>query len=209
MGLRLDVERAYTTAEEIVQRAKELKNFVRLDMEDSSLTQATIDIYWRLRANHDNVGVVLQAYLYRTTDDIEKLIARGGSVRLCKGAYKEPPHLAMQSMPAIRQNFANLTDRLLAAVHQGSEVYPAIATHDDLLIDHAIRAAERFKIGPDRFEFQMLYGLRRKLALQLVKRGFKVRAYVPFGTQWAPYFYRRLRERKENWLFVLGNLFRD
>lgn len=185
----------------ILQVARDVEGFVRLDMEGSALTQDTIEIFHELRKSHDNVGIVLQAYLYRTRDDIEETIRRGDRVRLCKGAYREPSSIALQDMTAIRASFKEAAHLLL---EKGN--CPAIATHDEELIRDTIDYARKQGIEASRFEFQMLYGLRPKRWASLVEEGFGVRIYVPYGTHWVPYFYRRLRERKENVFFVLKNL---
>ncbi len=185
----------------ILDVATEVGGFVRLDMEGSSLTQDTIEIFHELRKRYDNVGIVLQAYLHRTLDDIREAISRGDRVRLCKGAYREPPEIAIQDMPGIRRNFEEGARLLLA---KGDS--PAIATHDEELVRSTIDHVREQGIDASRFEFQMLYGLRPRRWASLVADGFNVRVYVPYGTHWFPYFYRRLRERKENVLFVVKNL---
>jgi proline dehydrogenase len=185
----------------ILDVAKETDGFVRLDMEGSDLTQDTIEIFHELRKRYDNVGIVLQAYLHRTLDDVREAIRRGDRVRLCKGAYREPPDRALQDMGEIRANFKEAARLLLA----GGD-YPAIATHDEELIRDTIDHVRAQGIDASRFEFQMLYGLRPRRWDSLVADGFNMRVYVPYGTHWIPYFYRRLRERKENVLFVLKSL---
>jgi proline dehydrogenase len=187
----------------ILDVAKEMGGFVRLDMEGSKLTEDTLQIFHALRKRHDNVGIVLQAYLHRTPEDVREAVARGDRVRLCKGAYREPAGVALQDMGRIRDAFKACAHELL---DRGA--YPAIATHDEELITDAIAHAKAGGIAATRFEFQMLYGLRRGRWETLVRDGWGVRIYVPFGTHWMPYFYRRLRERRENLLFVLRNLFR-
>ncbi len=187
----------------ILDVAREVGGFVRLDMEGSKLTQDTIEIFHALRKSHENVGIVLQAALHRTPDDVKEAVRRGDRVRLCKGAYKEPPEVALQDMSQIREAFKGCAHQLLDAGPR-----PAIATHDEELIADTIAHAKARTIAPSRLEFQMLYGLRRRRWETLVRDGYSVRIYVPFGTHWIPYFYRRLRERRENVLFVLRNLFR-
>jgi proline dehydrogenase len=187
---------------EILDVAREVGGFVRLDMEGSKLTQDTIDVFHALRKGYDNVGIVLQAALHRTPDDVKEAVRRGDRVRLCKGAYKEPPAVALQDMAEIRARFMACATTLLA---RGT--HPAIATHDEALIGETIAHARAQGIPASRFEFQMLYGLRKGRWSELVGDGFGLRIYVPFGTHWIPYFYRRLRERRENVLFVLRNLF--
>jgi len=186
----------------VLDVAKEGGGFVRLDMEGSKLTQDTLDIFHELRRRHDNVGIVLQAALHRTRDDVKEAVRRGDRVRLCKGAYKEPPEVALQDMGQIREAFKGCAHQLLDAGPR-----PAMATHDEELIADTIAYAKTRSIAASRFEFQMLYGLRKGRWDALVREGYNVRIYVPFGTHWIPYFYRRLRERKENVLFVFRNLF--
>jgi proline dehydrogenase len=149
------------------------------------------------------VGVVIQACLHRSEQDVRRLIELGARVRLCKGAYKEPPSLAVQTMAAVRQNFMCLASLLLS---QGK--HPAIATHDDVLISWTKNYIAEQQIPKDGFEFQMLYGIRSETQRQMAAQGYSMRVYVPFGTHWLPYFYRRMRERKENVAFVLKHLFR-
>jgi proline dehydrogenase len=185
----------------ILDVAREVGGFVRLDMEGSKLTADTIAIFHELRKRYDNVGCVLQAYLHRTPGDVREAAARRDRVRLCKGAYREPPAVALQSMDEIRRAYRECAHLLLEKGH-----YPAIATHDESLIQDTIDFARERGIEPSRFEFQMLYGLRKRRWSELVAAGYNVRIYVPYGTHWFPYFYRRLRERKENVLFVLKNV---
>jgi proline dehydrogenase len=175
--------------------------FVRIDMEGSRHTQRTIDLFRELRKSYDNVGIVLQAYLHRTRADVEEAVARGDRVRLCKGAYKEPPEIAWQEMDDIRKSFKECAHLLL---DKGR--YPAIATHDEGLVQYVLAYVAEKRIPSHRFEFQMLYGLRPSRWAELVKAGHNMRVYVPYGTHWFPYFYRRLRERKENVFFVLKSL---
>ncbi len=203
MGQRISRELCLKNVASILDCARAVGGFVRLDMEGSDLTQDTIESFQLLRRDYDNVGIVLQAALHRTPDDVAEAVRRGDRVRLCKGAYREPPQVALQDMAAIRRQYLACAHRLLEG---GS--YPAIATHDETLIGDTIAHARAQGIAASRFEFQMLYGLRRRRWEELVAAGYNVRIYVPFGTHWIPYFYRRLRERKENVLFVLRNLFR-
>jgi proline dehydrogenase len=203
MGQQISRELCLENVSSILDVAKEVDGFVRLDMEGSKLTQDTLDVFQALRKHHDNVGIVLQASLHRTLDDVKEAIRRGDRVRLCKGAYREPPDVALQDMAKIREAYKACAHQLLDA---GS--YPAVATHDEELIADTIAYVKARQIAPARFEFQMLYGLRQRRWQGLVAEGFNMRVYVPFGTHWIPYFYRRLRERKENVLFVLRNLFR-
>jgi proline dehydrogenase len=177
--------------------------FVRVDMEGSAVVDATLRVVERVRAAHPNVGPVLQAYLKRTPVDLERAIGLGLRVRLCKGAYNEPAEIAHKAMPVIRETYLRMAESLLS---RGT--YPAIATHDVRIISAVKAYAARHRIPSDAFEFQMLYGIRPEVQRRLVADGFRVRIYVPYGTHWAGYFYRRIMERRENALFVLGSLLR-
>jgi proline dehydrogenase len=200
-GLEISEEFCRENVAHLLDTARAVGGFVRIDMEGSKHTQRTLDLFHRLRETYDNVGIVLQAYLHRTPGDVEQAIARGDRVRLCKGAYKEPPEIAHQDMDHIRKAFRELAHQLL---DHGN--YAAIATHDEILIRDTLGYAAVQKIPEGRFEFQMLYGLRPRRWDELVAAGHRVRIYVPYGTHWFPYFYRRLRERRENIYFVLRNL---
>jgi len=201
-GLDISGEFCRENVASLLDTAREVGGFVRIDMEGSKHTQRTLDLFRRLRETYDNVGIVLQAYLHRTPADVKEAIARGDRVRLCKGAYKEPPEVAHQDMEHIRKAYRELAHQLL---DHGN--HPAIATHDEILVRDTLGYASVQKIPSDRFEFQMLYGLRPRRWDELVAAGHRVRIYVPYGTHWFPYFYRRLRERRENIYFVLRNLF--
>jgi len=201
MGLEISEQFCLELTAGILNVAREVKGFVRIDMEGSKHTQVTLAAFQRLRKDYDNVGIVLQAYLRRTEDDLRQALERGDRVRLCKGAYKEPASIAWTDMDDIRANFRKCCHLLL---DRGN--YPAIATHDESLVRDALSYAAERKIPGSRFEFQMLYGLRPKRWEELVRAGHNMRVYVPYGTHWFPYFYRRLRERKENIFFVLRNL---
>ncbi len=203
MGLDLGDDFCFTNVSRIVEKAKKLNNFVRIDMEGSQYTQRTLDITYRLFEKYKNVGVVIQAMLIRSENDIRELNKRGIRVRLCKGAYKEPESVAFQKKEQVNENYVKLMKMLLM---EGN--YPGIATHDEKIIEECKRFVSENKIDHSRFEFQMLYGIRRDLQVSLVKEGFNMRVYVPYGKQWFPYFYRRLRERKENVFFVLKNFFK-
>jgi proline dehydrogenase len=206
MGLEQSPELAGSIAENLVQHARSTQNFVRIDMEDSRLTQDTLDIVRRVHSHaglRGAVGVVIQAYLYRSQADIEQLLADGIRVRLCKGAYNEPPEVAFPRKAEVDTNFFKLAKMLV-----DSPVYHALATHDETLIDKISAYAAQAAIDPGHFEFQMLYGVRRDLQRKLVSQGYKVRVYVPFGSQWYPYFMRRLAERPANVLFMAKNYFR-
>jgi proline dehydrogenase len=203
MGLLVDEEFALRNLLDVMERARENPDpFVRIDMEGSSLLEATLRVFERAFAGHRNVGPVLQAYLKRTAGDVARAIELGARVRLCKGAYKEPPAIAYQEMPEIRERYLELAKALLA---QGT--YPGIATHDRRLIAAVKDFVAQRQIGSDRFEFQMLYGCRPKVQRQIVAEGYRLRVYVPFGTHWAGYFYRRVLERRENALFALSSVF--
>ena len=201
MGLDISEDFCLELTAGILDTAREVGGFVRIDMEGSKHTQRTIDAFHRLRRTHENVGIVLQAYLHRTEDDVKEAVARGDRVRICKGAYKEPPETAWTKMDDIRASFRRCAHLLL---ERGN--YPAVATHDEGLIRDAIAYAREKGVARDRYEFQMLYGLRPRRWDELVRDGHNVRIYVPYGTHWFPYFYRRLRERRENVLFVLKSL---
>ena len=203
MGQQISRELCLENVSQILDVARETGGFVRLDMEGSKLTESTIAVFQELRKRYDNVGIVLQAYLHRTSDDVKEAVRRQDRVRLCKGAYREPAAVAIQDMAEIRKAFSACAHELLA---KGN--YPAIATHDEELVGDTIAYTRAQAIAPKRFEFQMLYGLRPRRWDELVAAGFGMRVYVPFGTHWVPYFYRRLRERRENLLFVFRNLFR-
>jgi len=201
LGLEISPDFCLENVASLLAVAREVGGFVRVDMEGSKHTQRTLDVFHELRRRYDNVGIVLQAYLRRTPADVKEAIARGDRVRLCKGAYKEPPEVALQEMDDIRAAYRALAHEL---VDKGN--HPAIATHDESLIRDVLEHAARGQVAAGRFEFQMLYGLRPRRWDELVAAGHRVRVYVPYGTHWFPYFYRRLRERKENVLFVLRSL---
>ncbi|MGH3013304.1 MAG: proline dehydrogenase family protein, partial [Gaiellaceae bacterium] len=190
LGLDIDEELAYENVERLVDRAAELGNFIRIDMEYSALVDPTLRIYRRLReAGHDNVGTVLQSYLYRTQDDLESLLSLQPNLRLVKGAYLEPESVAYPKKEDVDDVYLRLVQRSLTG---GG--YTAIATHDERMIEHALAFAEREGVGRDRFELQMLYGVRPQLQLDLAARGYKVLVATPFGPEWFPFFTRRLAE---------------
>lgn len=203
LGLDVDTALCGRVLRRILDRASPM--FVRIDMESSAHTDATLDLFEALWAEgRRSVGVVIQAYLHRSPRDLERVLALGARVRLVKGAYDEPPSVAYPRKADVDAAFARLADTLL---RRGN--YPAIATHDERLIDHVCRTAEAAGVGSDRFEFQMLYGIRRDLQAALRRRGYRVRVYVPFGEEWYPYFMRRLAERPANVGFVLRSLLRE
>lgn len=205
MGLEISPDLAESIALNLTQHAQSAGSFVRIDMEDSSLTRVTLDIVRRVHARpnlRESIGVVIQAYLYRSQADVEQLIADGIRVRLCKGAYKEPPEVAFPRKADVDANFVKLSQMLLA-----SPQYHGIATHDPNMVAAVKSFVQEHKIDPSRFEFQMLYGIKRDLQRSLVREGYNVRVYVPFGTDWYPYFMRRLAERPANVLFLARNFF--
>jgi proline dehydrogenase len=204
-GLGLDQELAYKNARRVVVDAKQRGNFVRVDMEGSDVTQATIDIFKRLRAEFDvnDVGIVLQSYLRRTYDDAKELVKLPARIRICKGAYSEPPEVAFPDKKDVDDNYVKVMQLLLS-----SGVYHGIATHDPKMIDATIDFATKEGIGKEKFEFQMLYGIRRDLQRQLARDGYNMRVYVPYGKHWYPYFMRRLGERPANIWFVMKNIFK-
>ena len=206
MGLDVDEAMAYQIASGVVEHAARNSSFVRIDMEGSAYTQRTLDFVHRLHAEPENagrVGAVVQAYLYRSEKDVEGLLAGRIRIRLCKGAYKEPPEIAFPKKPDVDANYLKLMRMLLK-----SGVYHGIATHDEKMIRGTIEFARKEKIAASAFEFQMLYGVRRDLQQKLVKEGWRCRVYIPFGTEWYPYLMRRLAERPANAIFILKNLFR-
>jgi proline dehydrogenase len=202
MGLLIDEGFALDNLTRILHFAQRNADpFVRIDMEGSAVTQITLDLFERAYAQDKNVGIVLQAYLKRTPADVARMIELGARVRLCKGAYSEPAEIALKEMSEIRRQYLSLAKDLL---DRGN--YPAIATHDRELIE-AIRAYVRERgIARDRFEFQMLYGIRPQLQRELVADGYRMRIYVPYGTHWAGYFFRRVMERRENAIFALSSM---
>ncbi len=204
LGQKIDESFCLDNLHELLTVAKENGTFVRLDMEGTDVTESTVSIFERVFPEYrENVGIVLQAYLKRTGDDVARMCDLGARVRLCKGAYKEPPSLAHQDMPSIRDHYLEHMETLIS---KGN--YPGIATHDDILIDATKSYVRERSIASDRFEFQMLYGIRAETQHDIASEGFGMRVYIPFGDMWYPYFSRRLRERKENVWFILMNMFR-
>ena len=201
-GLDIDPELAYKNARAVVEDAARRSNFVRVDMEGSNVTQLTIDIFKRLRAEFglNDVGIVMQSYLRRTVDDVTELLKIPARIRICKGAYNEGPEVAFPDKKDTDDNYVRIMKMLLS-----SGVYHGIATHDPKMINATVDFAQREGIGKDSFEFQMLYGIRRDLQEQLSRDGFRMRVYVPYGKHWYPYFMRRLAERPANIWFVLKN----
>ncbi|AXI99604.1 L-proline dehydrogenase [Cyclonatronum proteinivorum] len=204
--LGLDIDRDYCRDNlfKLLDAAVKYDQFIRIDMEGTDYTQLTIDLFKEaFRKYGKHVGIVIQAYLHRTKDDIDELSALGADIRLCKGAYNEPERLALQKMDAIREAYKEYLKVLF-----DKTVYPRIATHDDKLISWVKEYTQQKGIGQSRFEFQMLYGMRLDTCKSLAAEGYNVRVYVPYGTMWFPYFTRRLKERKENIWFVLSTMFK-
>ncbi|MBV8631795.1 MAG: proline dehydrogenase family protein [Silvibacterium sp.] len=204
MGMDLGHELAREIVSGLVDHAVAAKTFVRVDMEGSEYTQPTIDLVRNLHAipaNRGSVGIVIQAYLRRSEQDIAGLLADGIRIRLCKGAYKEPPSIAFPEKADVDANFVKLTEMLLT-----SGIYHGIATHDEAMVEATKRIVRERGIERKSFEFQMLYGVRRDLQRALVAEGYNVRVYVPFGAEWYPYFMRRLAERPANVLFIAKNM---
>jgi proline dehydrogenase len=206
MGLDVSESLAHELVSGLVAKAASLRSFVRVDMEGSPYTQRTLDFVHALHRVPENrgvVGTVIQSYLYRSESDVQKLLADGIRIRLCKGAYKEPADIAFQKKSDVDANYVKLMKILLK-----SGIYHGLATHDERIINQAKTFARSEGIAPDAFEFQMLYGIRRDLQQQLVREGWRMRVYIPFGTEWHSYFMRRLAERPANVFFVARNLFR-
>ena len=205
LGLDYGEELAYRNVERLVRKAAALGNFIRIDMEESQWVEPTLRIYRRLReAGHDNVGTVLQAYLLQTEHDLESLLDLRPNLRIVKGAYLEPETIAYPAKDDTDRAYARLVEKML---HGCSFV--AVATHDERLIEHTIEIANRDEIARERFQFQMLYGVRPQLQLDLVRRGYSVLVATPYGPGWYPYLMRRLAERPANLLFIVKNLFKQ
>jgi proline dehydrogenase len=203
LGLDISTEFCEGQLLSIVERAASYGNFLRVDMEGSLYTARTIDVVKRVRSQNAAVGTVIQAYLYRSEQDVQDLLAYGCRIRLCKGAYKEPPEVAFPKKPDVDANYVKLMEMLLP-----SRIYHGIATHDPRMIAATIRCAAEKKISKNDFEFQMLYGVRTDLQRQLVRDGFRLRIYIPYGQDWFPYLMRRLAERPANLAFLARNFFR-
>ena len=201
LGLDLDENLCRELLQTIAARAAQFGNFVRVDMEASAYTQRTVDIVKSVRANYECVGTVLQAYLYRTESDLQSLLHAGCRIRVCKGAYNEPTEVAFEKKSDVDANYIRLMKRLL-----GGGLHHAIATHDPAMIRATREFVAEQGLDARQFEFQMLYGIRTDLQKQLVREGFRLRVYIPFGADWFPYFMRRLAERPANLKFLLRNL---
>jgi len=204
LGQKIDEAFCIDNLHEVLTEAKQTGTFVRLDMEGTDITESTMSIFEKVYPDYrDHVGVVLQAYLKRTKEDIDRMCELQARVRLCKGAYSEPASVAWQDMPTIRDRFLEYMETLITKGR-----FPGIATHDDLLINATKAFVAERGISKDRFEFQMLYGLRSDTQRDIAGEGYGMRVYVPYGDQWFPYYSRRLRERKENVWFILSTMFK-
>jgi proline dehydrogenase len=206
VGLDFGDDFCCDTMRAIIQTAKSLGNTVEIDIEGSEYTERTLTVYHCLLDDHQNLRLALQAYLFRTEQDLRGLIDRGSSVRLCKGAYEEPPTIAWKKKPEVDASFARLMDLMLSEQARENGFYAGLATHDHNLILRAEREVARQGISKDSFEFQMLNGVRRDWQLRLAADGYRLRVYVPYGTQWYPYFMRRLAERPANLLLMIRAL---
>lgn len=206
MGLDVSEELCIANMQDILERAREHETFVRIDMEGSDYTQTTLDIFYQrlFPSYRGNVGIVLQSYMYRCLSDVQEANAAGARVRICKGAYKEPASVAYPDKKDVDDSYLRSMRALLLDGH-----YPGIATHDERMIRETRRFARDNQIASNRFEFQMLYGVRRDLQDKLIREGYRVRVYVPFGTQWYPYLMRRLAERPANVAFITGNVLKE
>lgn len=202
LGLAIDEDFCYFQLKEIVEKAKSYNNFVRIDMEDSSLTDKTIKLFDRINKDFDNVGIVLQAYLKRTADDVDKLNPQNTNYRLCKGIYVEPEKIAYKDRKKVQDNFIELMSKIIS---NGN--YVGIATHDEVLVDAAYNYVTENKIDKDKFEFQMLYGVREELRNKISADGYRLRVYVPFGEHWYHYSVRRLQENPTLAWYITKSLF--
>ena len=208
MGLDLEADICLENLRRILFHARQSGIFVRIDMEGSPYTQRTLDAYDLLRREgFDNIGVVIQAYLYRSEGDVRRLAAQGARIRICKGAYREPAEIAFPQKHAVDENYKKLAAIMWEPEALATGAVAALATHDENVIQWAIDETNRRGIRKDQFEFQMLYGIRRERQDQLARAGYRFRVYVPYGAQWYPYFMRRLAERPANALFLLRSLF--
>ena len=210
LGLGIHRDIAVENLLQLLGRAKLYNNKIRIDMEESELVDITLEVFRSVREDHgfDNVGIVIQSYLYRSEQDVRKLVEDGAWVRLCKGAYAEPPEVAFPQKRDTDTNFVKLTQLMLSDEARENGVYLGVATHDDAMIQATLDYARLEHIAAQDYEFQMLYGIRRELQESLVLRGYNLRIYVPYGTAWYPYFVRRLAERPANIWFFISNFFR-
>lgn len=203
LGLNISKKLCYENVCKILEKAQETNAFIRIDMEGSACTDSTLELVHKWHEGYPRIGTVVQAMLKRSPKDVEELLKHGISVRLCKGAYKEPPDIAFKDKEDVDMQYAELAVKLIS-----SGIYHGIATHDEKLIEHIKEYAISYNIPKTAFEFQMLYGIRSRLQGELIKDGWRLRVYVPYGTHWLSYTLRRLRERKENLWFVAKNLLR-
>src|SRR5579859_6977433 len=210
LGLDVGEEICINNMRRILQRAKDTNNFIRIDMEGSAYTERTLRVFRTLREDYafSNVGIVNQAYLFRSEKDVQELATEGANIRLCKGAYKEPPNIAFPLKADVDANYVKLMQIYLDDSSRGTGAYIGVATHDDKMINATKQFVAAKNIAKDRFEFQMLYGIRPQAQEQLVADGYKMRVYVPYGTEWYPYFMRRLAERPANVWFLAKNMLR-
>lgn len=211
LGLKLDPQLALDNLRLILEQAQARSNWIRIDMEESAVVDTTLDLYRALRYEYgfDNVGVVIQAYLYRSEEDVRELIKDGASIRLCKGAYMEPSNIAFPDKKKTDQNFVHLTHLLLGEEARQNNVHLALATHDEQMIRAGIDFAESNDVDRNDFEIQMLYGVRRELQETLVNQGYQVRIYTGYGSAWYPFFVRRLAERPANLWFFISNFLKQ
>jgi proline dehydrogenase len=207
LGLDIGNEICLNNMRRILQKAQDLGNTVNIDMEGSEYTDRTINIFHQLHQEFDNVGTVIQAYLYRSEADMRKLAEEGATIRLCKGAYKEPAEIAFPKKEDVDANYIKLSEIFLDPANVNKGAYLKSATHDPDMIEATKKIARQNNISPQQYEFQMLYGIRTTTQLELVKEGYQVRIYIPYGTEWYPYFMRRLAERPANLWFIFRNLF--
>ncbi|MGC1906958.1 MAG: proline dehydrogenase family protein [Candidatus Acidiferrum sp.] len=205
LGLDINRDLCASLARSIAKRAADLNRTIEMDMEGSGYTDATIDIFESVQRETGNVGLAVQAYLHRAEKDLQRLAPLKPKIRLVKGAYREPKHIALQGKPAVDENYKRLTTLLLQGATQGA-FFPAIASHDPTMVAHAQQEAARLQLPKDKYELQMIYGIRRDLQQQVHAAGNTLQVYVPFGTDWCPYFMRRLSERPANCWFVLRSL---
>jgi proline dehydrogenase len=207
-GIDFSLEACEANVTVLVQEAAAIGGFVRIDMEGSDYTDRTLELVRRIHRRHGACGTVIQAYLHRSVKDMSALIVEGIRIRLCKGAYLEPPEIAFAKKADVDSHYLKLAHQLLDATQTQPNYFPAIATHDERIIDRLERFVTNSGVSRDGFEFQMLYGIRRDLQKRLIAEGYRMRLYVPFGEAWFPYFMRRLAERPANLLFLMRNLLR-
>lgn len=207
LGLAVDSGLTRERILNLVRKSVETNSMVEIDMEDHPFTDLTLDIYEKARAITPNVRVCIQSYMQRSAEDLERLISIGGNIRLVKGAYKEPANVAFQKKSQVDNSYRDIMDRGMSAQAREKGFFVAMATHDMKLIEHAKAKVEAGELKPDQFEFQFLYGVKGQVAAQLVEQGYNIRLYLPYGSQWYPYFMRRLAERPANLFFIMRNMF--